>query len=181
MPLIGIARPAPETKMLPTVVPDSCGAKVMFNVTLCLASKVRGNVGPLVENPTPVSRRAERLIFHERAFVNTTGRVEMVPIATCPNDTIDGLAVTASLLTPVPRTSSGRIAFDALLINLIVPPVHPIAVGVKLTFNSTLCPASRTSGRLKEDTVNSELLAVTPEMVALVSPLFVKVTGRVSI
>jgi len=73
----------------------------------------------------------------------------MVPIATWPNDTIEGLAVTASLLTPVPLTSSPRIASAVLLENLIVPPVHPIAVGVKLTLRSTLCPAGKTSGRLK--------------------------------
>jgi hypothetical protein len=91
------------------------------------------------------------------------------------------VAVTASLLTPVPRTSSGRITFAALLINLIAPPVHPVTVGVKLTFSSTLCPASKTSGRLKEDAVNSELLAVILEMVALVCPLLVKATGKVSV
>jgi hypothetical protein len=68
-----------------------------------------------------------------------------------------------------------------LLTNLIVPPVHPIAVGVKLRFNSTLCPASKTNGRFKEDAVNAELPAITAEMVALVCPLFVKVTGRISV
>ena len=47
--------------------------------------------------------------------------------------------------------------------NLIVPPVHPIAVGVKLTVRLTLCPAGKTSGRLKEDVVNSELPTVIPE------------------
>ena len=65
--------------------------------------------------------------------------------------------------------------------NLIVPPVHPIAVGVKLTLRTTLCPASNTSGRLKEDVMNSELPTLIPEIVALVGPLLVKVTGRVSL
>jgi hypothetical protein len=73
------------------------------------------------------------------------------------------------------------VAFDALLENLIALPVHPIAVGVKLTLRSTLCPASRTSGRLKEDVVNLELPTVIPEMVALVCPLFVTVTSKVSV
>jgi hypothetical protein len=107
--------------------------------------------------------------------------VELVPVATWPNDTIEGLAVTDWLLTPVPATSSGRVAFDALLKNLIVPPVHPIAVGAKLTLRSALCPAGKTSGRLKEDVVNSELLTVIAEIVTLVSPLFVTVTSKVSL
>ena len=144
-----MASPGPETNRLPPVVPADCGAKATSNVTLCPAPRVKGNVGPLIENPAPVVWSAERVTFQERAFVSTTGTVEMVPIATWPNDTIEGLAVTASLLTPVPLTSSPRIASAVLLENLIVPPVHPIAVGVKLTLRSTLCPAGKTSGRLK--------------------------------
>src|SRR5450755_3102192 len=57
MPLRGMARPAPETKMLPTVVPDACGAKATFNVMLCPAPKVKGNVGPVVK-PTTSTRPA---------------------------------------------------------------------------------------------------------------------------
>jgi hypothetical protein len=105
----------------------------------------------------------------------------MVPIATWPNDTLEGLAVTGLLLTPVPATSRRRAAFEALLENLIVPPVHPIAVGVKLTLRSTLCPASKTSGRLKLDVVNSDLPTAIPETVTLDCPLFVKVTSKVSV
>jgi hypothetical protein len=65
--------------------------------------------------------------------------------------------------------------------NLIAPPVHPSAVGVKLTFTSTPCPAAKTSGRVKSDVVNSELLAVVPETVTLVCPVFVTVTSKVSV
>ena len=107
--------------------------------------------------------------------------MDMVPIATWPNETMDGPAVTDSPLTPEPSTSSGRVALDASLENLIVPPTHPIAVGAKLTLRSTLCPASKTSGRLKEDVANSELPTVIPEIVALVCPLFVTVTSKVSV
>jgi hypothetical protein len=61
----------------------------------------------------------------------------------------------------------------------MAPPVHPIAVGVKLTFRVTLCPACNTSGRLREDVVNSEFPTVIPEIVTLVAPVFVTVTGKV--
>jgi len=153
--------------------------KATFTITLCPTPRVKGNVGPLIENPLPLVWSAERVIFQERAFVSTTGTVDVAPIATWPNDTIEGLAVRAAALSPVPPTL--RSAVDALLKNLIVPPVHPIVVGVKLTFRSTLCPAGKTNGRLKEDVVNAELPTAIPETVTLVCPVFVTVTSKVSV
>jgi hypothetical protein len=82
VPLRGMARPAPEINRLPAVVPVPCGAKLMFKVTLCPPSRVRGNADPFVENPTPVVWSAEKVVFNERAFVSTTGTVDTVPIAT---------------------------------------------------------------------------------------------------
>jgi hypothetical protein len=119
--------------------------------------------------------------FQERVFVSTTGTVEMVPTAARPKETTEGLAVTATLSTPEPATGSGRMEFSAPLMNLISPPVQPTFAGVKLTVISRLCPGSKTSGRLRDDTVNAELLAVTPEIVVLVCPMLVTVTGKVSI
>jgi hypothetical protein len=162
-------------------MPADCGAKVTFNVTLCPAPRVKGNVGPPIENPLPDVPTPERVTVQERPFLSTTGTVELAPIATWPNDRLEGVAVTASLLTPVPATSIARVAFDALLENLTVPTFHFIDVGVKLTLRSTLCPASKTSGRLKSDVVNSGLLTVSPETVTLVCPLFVTVTSKVSV
>jgi hypothetical protein len=154
---------------------------VTFSVTLFPPPRVKGDVAPLIENSLPAVCSADRVTFQVRAFVSTIGRVELAPIATCPNDTVEGLTVTASLLTPAPASSSLRAAFDALLENLIVPPVHPSAVGAKLILTSTLCPASKTSGRVKSDTLNSELLTVIPETVTLVCPVFVTVTRKVSV
>ncbi len=94
---------------------------------------------------------------------------------------MDGLAVKDSLLTPDPANSTTSVGFDALLENLTVPPDHPVAAGVNLTLRSTLCPASKTSGRLNVDVAKSELLAVISESVTLVCPLFVKVTSKLSV
>ncbi len=176
-----MASEGPETNRLPPVVPADCGAKATFTTRLCPAPRVKGNEGPLIENPLPVVCSPETVTPQGRSFVSTTGTVKMVPIATWPNDTIEGLAVTDWLIKPVPPTLSWRVAFDALLENLIVPPVHPSAVGVKLTLKSTLWPASKTSGRLKEDVVNLELPAVIAEIDTLVCSLFVKVTSKVSV
>ncbi len=65
--------------------------------------------------------------------------------------------------------------------NLIVPPVQPRAAGVKVTLSSTLCPGAKVSGRLRDDGVNQELFALTAEIVALDSPVLVRVTGNVSV
>jgi hypothetical protein len=100
-------------------------------------------------------------------------------VITWPNDAIEGLAVTGSLLRPVPPTL--RLAVDALPKKLIVPPVDPVIVGAKVTLRLTLCPAGRTSGRLKEDVVNWELPTAIAETVALVCPVFVTVTRKVSV
>ena len=78
-------------------MPAAFGVKVTFNVTLCPTARVKGKVGPLTENSLPVVWKAERLVFQDRLLVSTTGSVELVPTATWPNDTIEGLAVTASL------------------------------------------------------------------------------------
>jgi hypothetical protein len=121
----------------------------------------------------------ERVRLEERAFVITTGTVELDPITTWPNDTVEGLAVENALGVPAPLTASASVAFDASLEKLIVEYVHPLDVGVKLTLRSTLCPADKTNGSVKLELVNSELLAATPETVTLVAPLFVTVTGKV--
>jgi len=179
VPVRGMASSGPETSRLPPTVPADCGAKATFNPTLRPTPRVRGNVGPLKENPLPDVWIAEMVTGQERAFVSTTGNVDVAPIVTWPNETIEGLAVTASEFLPVPSALRSRV--DTLLKNLIVPPVHPIVAGAKVTPTSTLCPADKTSGRLKEDVVNAELPTAIPETVTLVCPVFVTVTSRVSL
>ena len=154
-----------------------------FTVTLCPRARVKGNVPALVliENSPPAVCNGHSVRFQGRAFVSTIGRVELAPIATCPNDTAAGLAVTDSLVTPVPPTSSISVGFEASLKSLIVPPVHLRAVGVKLILTSTLCPAGKASGRFKPGAANSELLTGIPEIVTLVCPVLVTVTSMVSV
>src|ERR1035441_3678597 len=106
--------PAPARNRLPLVVPADCGAKVTFNVTLCPAPSLIGNVAPPVENPAPIVCRAQRATSQERSFVITTGTVDLIPGATWPNDTVEGLAVTASLARPVPTTRRRRGTFADL-------------------------------------------------------------------
>jgi hypothetical protein len=99
-----MASPGPKIKSLPAVGPAELGEKSTFKVTLCPASSVIGNAGPLTENPAPVVWSAERVTFHGRAFVRTIGLVDTVPNAELPKVTAEGLAVTISLVTPAPET-----------------------------------------------------------------------------
>lgn len=73
-----------------------------------------------------------------------------------------------------------RLVFEALLVNATSPPIHPAIVGEKITFKSILCPAAIVAGRVKPETLNAEPFTAMPETVALVSPVFVSVTNRVS-
>ncbi|MGA8861865.1 MAG: hypothetical protein WB506_17810 [Candidatus Sulfotelmatobacter sp.] len=54
-------------------------------------------------------------------FVSTTGTVELVPIATWPNDTVEGLAVANALCTPAPANASTSLELEAVLVMSIVP------------------------------------------------------------
>ena len=181
MPERGTVSAGLTTSRLPPTVPDDCGLNVTLNVALCPAAKVRGRLGPLIENPLPVVVTANRVTFQERSFVSTTGTVALLPTATWPNEALDGVAVTDSLLTPAPSASSVKVELDASLENLIVPCVHPFAEGVKLTLTPTLCPAANERGRLSWGAVNSLLLIVTSEIVTLVCPVFVTVAIKVSL
>lgn len=111
----------------------------------------------------------------------TRGKVELLPVTTEPKDKIAGLAVTASLVTPEPSTVRESVGFEALLVKLMVPLVHPVILGVKLTLRSRLSPAERSTGRSSEEVTNFELVTLIPESVALVSPVLVKVTSKVSV
>src|ERR1035441_848282 len=114
LPTRGMASPAPARNRLPLVVPADCGAKVTFNVTLWPAASLIGYLPPAARQSASVVCRAQKVPSQERAFVITTGTVVLVPNATWPNDTVEGLAVTASLARPVPTTRRRRGTFADL-------------------------------------------------------------------
>ena len=153
-----------------------------FTVKLWPAARVKGGVGPLKEKPLPVVLSPVMVSATERLLVTTTGTVELAPVVTWPKDTIAGLPVSPSRLTPVPATSSIRVGLEALLKKVICSsPVQPVAAAVKATFRLTLPPAGKTNGRFKLDGVKSALPTAIPEIVTLVCPLLARVTIKVSV
>jgi hypothetical protein len=148
---------------------------------LCPPLKVKGNAGPLTENPVPVVCQAESFTFQERVLVRTTGSVELDPTDTWPNETLAGLAVKLSLVVPVPRMFNRSAGFEAVLVNVPTPGTHPATVGEKITLSETLCPAARFKGKLKLERLNSVPLRLNADTVTLVCPPFVKTTTWVSV
>jgi hypothetical protein len=110
-------------------------------------------------------------------LVNTTDFVELVPTATWPNEMLVGLTVRGSLVTPVPPSLSRRDGFEAVLVNVTLPPIHSLAVGANVTLRGTLSPADKINGRLNWGRLNSEVLRFVAETVTLVLPVFVKITS----
>jgi len=104
----------------------------------------------------------------------------LAPTATWPNETVEGLAVTLSLVAPVPWSCTKRVEFEALLVKRIHAPVHPVAVGEKVTFSVALCPAGRVNGKLKPEALNSVAISFIAETVTLVCPLLVKTRTSVA-
>lgn len=109
-----------------------------------------------------------------------TDRVAWVPTATWPNETLEGAAVNGSLWTPTPPTTRSRLGFDAVLVNVTFPPIHPAVFGEKTTFRATLCPAARLMGRLKPGRLNCEPLSLIAETFTLVDPVLISRTTCVS-
>src|ERR1700730_3645208 len=123
----------------------------------------------------------QRVNSRERMLVNTTGNVDVLPTATVPNVRVEGLALAASRRVPVPSTGSSNFVFDPTSVSATFPPLHPIALGVKVTLRLKLCPGLRTSGRLNGDTLYSRSLVLTCETVTLLAPPLAKVTVKVSL
>lgn len=105
-----------------------------------------------------------------------TDNVDLLPTATFPKERLEGAAVSGSLLTAFPWTPILRLVLEAVLVTVTLAEFHPADVGEKVIVALTVWPAARTTGRVIPETLNAELLAVSAETVALVFPLFVKVT-----
>lgn len=109
-------------------------------------------------------------------MVTTTDKVDLLPTATFPKERLEGAALSGSLLTAFPWTPILRLVFEAVLVTVTLPLFQPAEPGVNVIVALTVWPAARTTGRVIPEMLNAELLAVSADTVALVFPLFVKVT-----
>jgi hypothetical protein len=95
------------------------------------------------------------------------------------NDKAEGLAARAMLFSPAPMTGSSKVGFGAAQVKVILCPVQPWVVGVKVTPTFRLCPGCNTTGKERLEVVNAELLDEIPVIVTVVEPLLVKVASKV--
>src|ERR1700733_4288343 len=180
-PVNGISSCGPATKEPPPVGPTACGLKVMSNFNFCPAARVKGNVAPLTENPSPCVCKLERVTLDGLVLVNTTGNFELAPITTSPNTTLRGLTVTPSRATPVPSNGTVRIRSVALLTKVSAPPIRPFAVGVNVSVTARLSPAARTRSSVACEALTSVWFVVTLEIVTFDCPRLVATTRRVCV
>lgn len=102
LPLSGMLRPGPGTKILPLSDPDDGGAKVTVRVMLCPRLKNSGSCGPLTEKPLPVAWNAVTVSGIVPELVKMRGCVELLPTWTVPKETLEGAAVIGLLATANP-------------------------------------------------------------------------------
>src|SRR5579863_8317454 len=184
VPVRGRFRAGPDTKTLPPASPAAVGLNVTLRVTLCPGPSDIGTAGPLTENSLPKAWNPCNVCAWLCEFVRTMGRVALDPTDVCAKDRLNGLAINSSVLTPDPASHKGMLGFDALPVNNTFPsvhPVHPVAVGAKVTLSVTLSPAARDAGRVIPETLNSVPPALIAETVVAVSPVLVKIISRVSV
>lgn len=179
LPVRGIVKPGPGRKTLPFDVPLADGAKVTFRVMLWPRRIVTGRAGPETVKPVPATWYAVSTTL-ELGLVTTTGRTELLPTFTCPNERLVGESVSGSPATPYPPTPICSDVLEAVLVTVTAAVYEPEVVGRNVMFKAALWPAARVAGNVSPDVLNAVELSVTAEILMLVPPVFVRVTVCVS-
>ena len=81
-------------------------------------------------------------------LVRVSDKVVLLPTCTLPKLRLDGFAVTAPAVTPVPDSETLSVGLDPLLMIARFPLAAPADCGANVTLNVALCPAGRVSGML---------------------------------
>ena len=95
------------------------------------------------------------------------------------NARLAGVAVSVAGATAVPLSAMFRLGLEASDVMETLPLKLPADSGVRVTLNDALCPGVKVNGVLMPDMLNPVPLAVDPEIVTLVPPVFCTVSGWV--
>jgi hypothetical protein len=90
-------------KRLPVRLPPDCGAKVSVKDTLCPGASVNGALSPLRLNPVPDSVAWKMVRAHLPELFTTTDCETLLPIATLPKFTAEGVTANCPLAAAVNR------------------------------------------------------------------------------
>jgi hypothetical protein len=138
---------------------------------------VAGSVRPLTLKPVPEALACEIETLELPVLVRVTFCVLVVPRETFPKLRLVGLAESNWLdEAPVPLTLMVVGALLALLATVMVPVSAPAAVGAKLTFMLTLCPAARYRGNESPLALKAGAEELTPESVIVAFPVLLSTT-----
>lgn len=188
------ATPVPESGMLrlglpplevilrfPLAAPLVVGAKIAVNEVLCPALNVTGKVSPVKLNPAPLAVAPEIVRLAPPELVRVSDKLELLPSSTLPNARLAGFAASVPWLTPVPERGTVKLESEPVEVMLTLPLTAPVAVGANRTVNEVLCPAVNVRGKVSPLKLNPLPLAVAAEIVRLVPPVLVKVSGRLEL
>jgi hypothetical protein len=161
-------------------VPETVGLKVTVKDALPPAGMVAGNARPpRLKTPESVVV-AVLMVTLPPVAIRVPDALPLDPTTTLPR--FMAVGVTLSVPTaevPDPESGTASVGFDAFDVTVALPLAVPEEAGVKVTLKFVLWPALKVNGRLIPFTLNPLPLAVTPEIVTLVPPLFVTVSDRV--
>jgi hypothetical protein len=116
-------------EMLPLALPAEVGANLALNVVLSPAPNVRGVLNPLMLRPAPDTVALDSVMLAVPEFVNVMDCVPLLPTATDPKLTLEGLAATWPCV-PVPVNAMAAGEPGALLTIEMLPVAAPEVVGV---------------------------------------------------
>jgi len=163
------------TVALPVGEPADCGAKVIVNVVLWPAAKVRGNELLFTVNPAPVAEAWEMATLLPPVLVKVADCCWLPPTWMLPNETLVGCAISDPGANAAPDRGRFKVVFEASLENATFPLAVPADCGANTTFTVALWPEERVSGSVKPVMLKPDPVAVACEIVTLASPVFVRV------
>lgn len=182
VPLSGMAVGDPErfvlTEMLPVRLPGEVGANAALNVMLLPGVSVCATK-PVTLNPVPVTLSEEITRFAVPVFSRVIGCVAVVPSATLPKVTLEGVTdIPACVPVPLKGIAVGELG--ASLTTEMLPDTAAVDVGVNVALNVMVLPAARVCAE-KPVTANPVPVTLSDETVKLDVPVFFRVITWVAV
>lgn len=162
-------------EMLPLALPAVVGANCALKVVLNPAPKVSGVLKPLMLIPAPDAEAPEIVTLAVPVFVTVMDWVPLLPTATDPKLTLEGLALSWPSV-PVPDNAIDAGDPGALLTIEMPPVAAPATVGVKIAENDALLPALIVIGMLAPLMLNPVPDGDAADTVSVAVPALVSVT-----
>lgn len=142
---------------------------------------VTGRVSPPIEKAAPVTPACEIVTDDPPVFVNVSERFVLLPTCTLPNPRLLGFGDSVPGVTPVPDRGTLRLGLPPLEVMVTLPLAAPPVGGANFTENDVLWPAFNVKGKLNPLRLNPAPPALAAEIVRLVPPVFVSVSGRLEL